>query len=120
MRTNLDNNKISADFLTVQLDSFVQSDTFILKSIRRNFAYKDGKKTDIIESIGYEVVDPQTFANFRLKVPGNAPVIEPDEFEKSENILKISIPLSKTLVRPYKLEYGSATVSITAPFVELA
>lgn len=119
MKTVLDNNTISPEFFSITLDSIFESETFVLKSVKRAHSYVDNLKTDTIEAIVYELVDPNTFSTFRLKVPGNSPVIEPEKYKETEELLHVSVPLSKTSVRLYKIEFGKAFVTISAPYVKL-
>lgn len=116
---NLDNNQVQINSFSATLADFTQSDTFVCKAIKRNFRYENEKKTENVESVAYDLVDTKTFVSFRLKVPGDSPVIDPVAFDEMDKVIKVRVPIDQTTVRPYRVEYGRATVSIVAPFVEL-
>ena len=80
----------------------------------------DGKRTDIVEAIRYDCINPNDFSTFTLKTLSIKPVITAEELEMSETPVYISIPVNDVVIKPYKIEYGVATVSIIAPYVKLA
>ena len=87
------------------------------------YVYKtdaQGKRTDQIEGIRYRCANPKDFTVFTLKTLSIKPVITPEELESSEDVVFISIPVNDVVIKPYKIEYGIATVSIIAPYVKLA
>ena len=80
----------------------------------------NGKRTDNIEGFRYDLTDPSNYSTFTIKVMGTTPVITQKELEKSETPVLLEIPVEQVVIKPYKLEYGKATLSITAPSVKLA
>lgn len=115
----LDNNKISLDEMIFHCERFIP-DKLILKGMKMARKYQDGKCTQEIEGINYDVVNPYTLDSFRIKVLDPTPVITQEELDEAEEHVYISIPVSQTVIKPYKIEYGKATVSIIAPYVMLS
>lgn len=120
MKLCLNENKVGLTSLTSHLANFTTSRTFVCKEIKLNYHYENGEKTTTVESVSYTLADPQTLDVFKLKVMGNDPVVNPENFAKSETTAKISVPTEQTLVKPYKIEHGKVLVSIVAPYVKLA
>lgn len=120
MKNNLDSNQISARDITISAAGLVPARA-VLKKVRLSYASNEkGQRSNTVESIRYDCVDPSTFSCFTLKVPSSTPVITEEELEEAETSVFISIPVDQVVIRPYKLEYGYATVSIVAPYVELS
>ena len=87
------------------------------------YVYKtdaQGKRTEQIEGVRYRCANPKDFTVFTLKTLSIKPVITPEELESSEDVVYISIPVNDVVIKPYKIEYGIAPVSIIAPYVKLA
>jgi hypothetical protein len=94
--------------------------TAVLRNVR--FTYQtdsDGNRTNVIESVRYDCVDPSNYASFTLKVNGSKAVITPEELENAEDVIFIDIPTESTIIKPYALEYGKAKVSIITPMVKI-
>lgn len=86
------------------------------------YVYKmdaQGKRTAQIEGVRYRCANPSDFSVFTLKTLSIKPVITPEELDASEDVVYISIPVNDVAIKPYKIEYGVATVSIIAPYVKL-
>ena len=93
----------------------------VCKDIR--FSYEkdtDGTVSKEPVAVRYICINPKTFDTFSIKVPGRNPVIDIDEFRKSDDFIMLEIPVKETKLKPYQINYGRARVSITAPFVKLA
>lgn len=100
--------------------SGIISEEVVLKAIRVSYKYDDEqKRTDIIESIKYDCVDPESFSFFTIKVNTATPVITQEMLETSENSVFLYIPVDEVVIRPYELGFGVAKVSIVAPYVRL-
>lgn len=114
----LDNNKISLSEIALPCEGIIP-DKLILRGVKTAFRYQDGKRTKEIEGVNYDVVNPYTLDSFRIRALLPTPVITQEELDESEEHVYISIPVSQTVLKPYKIEYGKATVSIVAPYVAL-
>ena len=79
-----------------------------------------GNRTDQIEAVRYRCANPKDFTVFTLKTLSPKPVITAEELAESEDVVYISIPVNEVWIKPYKIEYGIASVSIIAPYVKLA
>lgn len=114
MKKNIEENKISTRALGIPLSEFTTSTRFFLKEIKENFAYEDGKRTNEFRSTTLICVDIETFSTLKIKVPTKFQLTQKDLDEATERIF-VEIPTDETIVMPYKIEYGKATVTITAP-----
>lgn len=114
MKKNIEENKISTKALGIPLSEFTTSTRFFLKEIKENFAYEDGKRTDKFKSTTLTCVDLITFSTLKIKVETKFQLTQKDLDEATERIF-VEIPTDETIVMPYKIEYGKATVTITAP-----
>lgn len=117
-QVHINNNTIDASQLSISGKGILPVKA-VLKGIRVSYATINGKKTDKIEAVRYDLVNPENFDTFTVKVPGKSPIIEPEEFEKEDKIRYICLPVSDILVKPYSIEYGKAKVTIVAPAVTL-
>ncbi len=118
MQMKLDNNQVKASSLQHPLSDFTGSTTFVVKNIRENYEYVDGKKTDTYASTSLECVDPKTFETFKIKVTDHVN-IKPEDLENTEKIFYVQIPTTEAMVVPYELKYGTAKVSITCKSVKI-
>lgn len=114
MKKNIEENKISTKALGIPLSEFTTSTRFFLKEIKENFAYEDGKRTNEFRSTTLTCVDVETFSTLKIKVETKFRLTQKDLDEATERIF-VEIPTNETIVTPYKIEYGKATVTITAP-----
>lgn len=114
MKKNIEENKISTKALGIPFSEFTTSTRFFLKGIKENFAYEDGKRTDKFKSTTLTCVDVETFSTLKIKVETKFRLTQKDLDEATERIF-VEIPTNETIVTPYKIEYGKATVTITAP-----
>lgn len=116
----IDNNQLSSADMVMSAVGLVP-DIAAVTGI--TYVYKmdaQGKRTEQIEGVRYKCANPKDFTVFTLKTLSIKPVITPEELEASEDVVYISIPVKEVVIKPYKIEYGVATVSIIAPFVKLA
>lgn len=114
MKKQIEYNKVSTKALGIPLSEFTTSTRFFLKEIKENFAYEDGKRTNEFRSTTLICVDIETFSTLKIKVPTKFQLTQKDLDEATERIF-VEIPTDETIVTPYKIEYGKATVTITAP-----
>lgn len=119
MISKIINNSIKVSELKILSAGLIPSKA-ILRDITITYkADSNGKKTDEVEAIRYDVIDPDTFSTFTLKVANPKPVISKTELDMSENQIYIEIPVDEVNIKPYKIDYGKALLSITAPSIKL-
>lgn len=120
MTKGINNNTILASKLEMSAKGFL-SDVVVVRSIRESYVMDaNGKRTDNIDCIRYDCVDPNTFDTFTIKVLTSKPVISKEALDASDEPVCIEIPVEETIIRPYSIEYGKAKVSIIASYVKLA
>ena len=115
----INNNICAVSDLTMKGTDVFKNEEVVLKDVRLNHRYEDGKRLEVIESISYDCVDPVTFDTFVVKVPSSVPVIDPAQLENSDEPVFAVLPLDKVVVRPYKIEFGKASLSITSPSISI-
>lgn len=120
--TVLRDNQISAQNISFTLSGILpETAKFALTGVRPVFHYDENRKrTDLIEAYTYTVTEMDTLSSFHVRVNSTTPVITPEELEEAEERVFIEFPTDETIVKPYKLEYGTATVSIVAPYAKLS
>lgn len=119
-RGTVDNNQMATSDMIMSAVGLVP-DIAAVTGI--TYVYKmdaQGKRTEQIEGVRYKCANPKDFTVFTLKTLSFKPVITPEELDASEDVVYISIPVKDVVIKPYKIEYGIATVSIIAPYVKLA
>ena len=116
-KVRLDNNILNAKDFAISMAELTSASEFVLKDMRENFKYVDGKKTDVQDGYKLSIADPDTFAMYTIKAEKVDFTLE--EVEKSVTPVFIEIPTEKTMVIPYDISYGRAHVSIIAPFVTI-
>ena len=120
MKQLIKDNKISVKDIRISAQGFIDRKV-VLNHVSLSYAVDEQKKrTSKVEAIRYECTNPADFSTFTIKVPSAEPVITAGELEAAEEPVFIEIPLDEVIIKPYKIEYGIATVSITAPYVQLA
>lgn len=93
----------------------------VIRNVRiSNTLDDEGKKTEKIEAVRYDCVNPDNFSTFTIKVETTRPVVTKEILDASEGPIYIYIPVEKVTIRPYEISYGNAKVSIVAPYVKLA
>lgn len=117
----LKDNKISAQNISFSLSNIFPGKRKLALTEVRPVAHYDSERnrTEQIDGFKYTVVEMETLSSFCVRVNSTAPVITPEELEDSEERVFIEFPMDETLVKPYKVEYGIATVSILAPYAKL-
>lgn len=119
MKTVLNENKLKASELEVPAEGLIP-EVAVLRNVRVSYVTDaDGNRTETIEFVRYDCVNPENYSNFTLKVVSTRPVVSQEMLESLEEPLFIAIPVSKTIIRPYSIEFGYAKVSIIAPEVKI-
>ncbi len=120
MLAKINNNLIKVNELNIPAVGLIPAKAILRDISFSNKVDADGKRTDEVESVRYELIDPITFSTFTIKVAGNRSVITKQDLDNSETPVYLEIPVEQVTIRPYKIDYGKATVSITAPSVKLS
>ena len=119
MKVVIDNNVIKVSELEVSAVGIIP-EVAVVRNVRiSNALDNEGKKTDKIEAIRYDCINPDNFSSFTLKVETTYPVVTKETLDVSEEPVYITIPVDKVTIRPYEISYGNAKVSIVAPYVAL-
>ena len=120
MKVVVDKNVMRASELEVSAVGIIP-EVAVVRNVRiSNVLDAEGKKTDKVEAVRYDCVNPDNFSSFTLKVETTRPVVTKEILEASEEPIYISIPVEEVAIRPYEISYGNAKVSIVAPYVKLA
>lgn len=120
MKNLINNNKMSISDIQISAMGLI-AEIVAVRDVKPMYkSDADGKRTDTVEAIRYDCVNPNDYSTFTLKTLSVKPVITAEELEMSETPVFISIPINDVVIKPYKIEYGIATVSIIAPYVKLA
>lgn len=104
------------DFIK-SLDEVMPSDKFIVKEVTPVYAYQDGKRTDKLEAYRYSLVDPESFDTFDIKIKGATPVVTSEMVADKDN--RFWVALSNAIVKPFKMEYGKVSCSVTADSIKI-
>lgn len=120
MKTKVENNTIKTNDLEISPLGLIP-DVAYLKDIRYEYEREsDGRVTDKIIGTRYSLISPADFSTFVIKVPLVSLLVSVEELEKAETPIKVRLPVKEMTVRVYKIEYGKAYLSITAPYLKLA
>ena len=93
----------------------------VVRDVRVSYVLDaEGKKTHKVDFVRYDCANPDNYANFTIKVANKTPIVTKEMIEMSDEPIFIAIPVNEVVIKPYKIEYGIAKVSIIAPFVKLA
>lgn len=114
------NNKCKISDLTFKMSDITTTNIFVVTKVSIVKKYVDGKATEEVEGVNYTLTDTHTFAQIRIKALTTKPVVTQEDLDTSDTPIFIEIPLDETVVKPYKIEYGTVSLSITAPYVTLA
>ena len=120
MKAILTDNKVKVNDLQINVEGLIPQKA-ILRGVRISYPTDaEGKRTsETPESIRYDLINPSTYDTFTVKIEGGRPVISQEELEAKETQVFIELPLDEVSVKPYKVEYGTAYLTITAPAVKL-
>ena len=115
-------NLINASVFAMSADKMgIFGKTLAVQKVRFDYATDaDGKLTDRVVAVKYDTVDPDNFSEQTIKVEGSKPVITQKEIDATDDATYINVPLDKTIVKPYSIEFGKAKLSVKAEFVELS
>ena len=120
MKNIINNNQIATSDIKISPVGIIP-EVAVLKAVRPSYQLNsEGKRTDKVEFIRYDCVNPKDFSAFTLKVLSTKEVITAESLEVAEEIVYIKIPVGDVSIKVFKVEYGIATVSIVVPYVQLA
>ena len=121
MRVVINDNKIKVADLSINPIGLIPQKV-LLRGVRLTYKTdEEGKRvSDEVVAVKYDVVDPITLGTMTIKVETNKPIISPEDLEASETPIALELPLDHVVIKPYKVEFGSASVSITSPMVKIA
>ncbi len=120
MKIVLKENKVNVNDLQINVVGLIPQKA-ILRGVRVSYPTDaEGKRTsEVPDSIRYDLINPSTFDTLTVKVEGGRPVISQEELEAKNTQVFIELPLDEVSVKPYKVEYGTASLAISAPAVKL-
>ena len=120
MKIVLKENKVNVNDLQINVVGLIPQKA-ILRGVRVSYPTDaEGKRTsEVPDSIRYDLINPSTFDTLTVKVEGGRPVITQEELEAKDTQVFIELPLDEVSVKPYKVEYGTASLAISAPAVKL-
>lgn len=120
MKVIINDNTMKASDLEVSAIDKIP-EVAVVKEVRiSNVLDADGKRTEMIDCIKYVCVNPDNFSTFTIKVNTTRPIVTNEIIEEADEPIYLSIPVEAVVIRPYKIEFGKAKVTIIAPFVKLA
>lgn len=120
MKNIINGNQIKINHLELPASGIIPTEA-VLKNVRPSYAKdKDGKKTELIESVKYDCVNMENFSSFTVKVLSSQQVITKEALEASDELVCIKIPVEETVIRPYEIAFGVAKVTVLAPYVKLS
>ncbi len=121
MRVVINDNKVKVADLNINPIGLIPQ-RVLLRGVRLTYKTdEEGKRvSDEVVAVRYDVVDPITLGTMTVKVDTNKPIITPEELEASESPITLELPIDHVVIKPYKVEFGSASVSISAPMVKIA
>ena len=121
MKIAINENKVKVADLNINPVGLIPQKV-LLRGVRLTYQTDaEGKRvSDDVIAVKYDVMDPVALGTFTVRVDTNRPVISPEAFEASETTVSLELPVNDIVIRPYKIEYGTAFVSVVAPSVKLA
>lgn len=119
MKKIIDNNRISTADILISAEGILP-EIAVLKSVKPSYLLDaEGKRTDKVDFIRYECANPTDFSSFTLKVLSTKQIITTEELEDATEVIYVKIPLKEVNIKVYKVEYGTAFVSIIVPHIQL-
>lgn len=116
----INENTVKAGDLVLNPRDFFDTTTdFVVRDVRKNFRYENGKKTDEVRGVTYRCLCPTTFDVVSFKVLTTEPVVNQEDIDNAPEPLHLEVPVDLAVIRIYKIEYSVIHVSITVPYVQL-
>lgn len=119
MKVLIENNIMKAKEFVITGENILP-EIAVVKSVRLSYKLDEqGKKTDTIDFIRYDCINPDNYSTFTLKVESNHAVVTQEILESADEPIYISIPVSESRIRPYAISYGNVSVTVGVPYVKL-
>ncbi len=120
MKSFITENKMKVSDLQINAEALLPQKA-ILRGVRVSYPTDEtGKRTaDIPDAVRYDLINPVSFDTFTVKVENSMPIISQESLEGKETPIYLELPLAEVSIKPYKVEYGTASLSISAPSVKL-
>ena len=111
---------LKPDNFVKPLNTFMKNNVFAVLAVSPIYAYADKKRTDTVIGTRYTVANPDTFANFEVRVNNPTPVVTQDEIVAAEEAEeRFWITFTNATVRPSKIEFGEVLCVVTADSAKL-
>lgn len=108
------NNTVNASAFTIPASSAL-SGVAVVKGVKPIYELdSEGKRTENVIAVKYDLIDADNFNSFSVKVPGAKPVITSEELEVAQGLVLVELPVEQMKIRAYAIEFGRAKVSVSA------
>ena len=112
------NNTVNASAFTIPASSAL-SGVAVVKGVKPIYElYSEGKRTENVIAVKYDLIDADNFNSFSVKVAGSKPVITSEELEIAQGLVLVELPVEQMKIRAYAMEYGKAKITLSAPFIK--
>lgn len=112
--------KVQNSPFSTPLSVFLPTETtFRILEARLVFQYVDGKRTDVCEGSRYRLADLSTGQQLVVRVPDKILIVDQAVLDNLDTPVYAKIDIDSTIVSPYEIKYGVASVTIKAPGIEL-
>lgn len=112
--------KLKPEIFGKPLNDIMKNAVFAVLAVSPIYAYSDKKRTDTVIGTRYTVANPDTFANFEVKVNNPTPVVTQDKVEAAAaSEERFWITFTNAMVRPAKIEFGEVLCVVTADSAKL-
>ena len=102
--------------LSLSLESLMGTNRFALLGVSPVYDYIDKKRSETVSGIRYTVANPDTFETFDVKIAGTKPIVSQEVIENVDE--RIWVSFENAVVKPYRIEFGKATCSVTADSIK--
>ena len=111
------NNTVNASAFTIPASSAL-SGVAVVKGVKPIYELdSEGKRTENVIAVKYDLIDADNFNSFSVKVPGAKPVITSEELEVAQGLVLVELPVERMKLRAYSIEFGRAKVSVSADVI---
>ena len=95
MQLNLNNNSMKASLIKIPAVGKIP-ELAVVRDVRISYVLDaEGKKTDKVDAIRYDCVNPDNYASFTIKVESNRPAVTKELLEGSEDLFLLQFQLMK-------------------------
>ena len=107
---------LNSIFKQINLHAILPDAKFVLKNFFPFYKYENGKKTEIIMGIKYQVVDILSFETFFVKVPVTTPLIPLEDLRKPNS--RYFVDFENAIVTFY-VNDGHVAASVSARTIKI-